>query len=161
MSIAEEDLLRKVSNHWEVMKEPDAFLDGLAHHRRALGLPGLSINWGACSEIGAAVNYLTRHKQTGMGSIAPQQGLEVLEHLFCIPWLQAQVGVVPINWSKFLQQFQDRKPSLLSELALAAPVDTHTVSKVIDLANQLKDASPDEGHTLLLPKKKNGPSSRA
>ena len=82
--LAEEDLLRKVSNHWEVMKEPDAFLDALAHHRRALGLPGLSINWGACSEIGAGVKYLTRHKLTDIWITDPQQGLEVLEHLFSI-----------------------------------------------------------------------------
>ncbi|RDJ92953.1 KR domain-containing protein [Lacticaseibacillus rhamnosus] len=32
----------------------NAFLDGLAHHRAALGRPGLSVNWGAWSTVGMA-----------------------------------------------------------------------------------------------------------
>ena len=33
----------------------NSFLDALAHHRRAAGLAGLSIDWGIFSEVGAAV----------------------------------------------------------------------------------------------------------
>ena len=39
----------------------NAFLDALAHHRRALGLPALSINWGVLSGTG----YVSRHDELG------------------------------------------------------------------------------------------------
>ncbi|RQH19832.1 KR domain-containing protein, partial [Okeania hirsuta] len=32
----------------------NGFLDGLAHYRRGMGLPGLSINWGTVAQTGVA-----------------------------------------------------------------------------------------------------------
>ncbi|HKV37637.1 MAG TPA: amino acid adenylation domain-containing protein [Blastocatellia bacterium] len=61
----------------------NAFLDSLAHYRRSLGLPGLSINWGAWARVGlAATDYRTRRlAQRGLNGIEPEQGLEALEQL--------------------------------------------------------------------------------
>ena len=60
------------SNH----ASANAFLDALAYHRKANGLPGLSINWGAWSEIGAARGQVgERVKMKGMETIAPQEGI--------------------------------------------------------------------------------------
>ncbi|ERT05437.1 methyltransferase domain protein, partial [Lyngbya aestuarii BL J] len=82
----------------------NTFLDMLAHYRQMLGLPGLSINWGAWSEVGAAAErQVTQHMSLkGVGTISPQQGLEILEELIAQP--DPQVGVIPIDWSRFLQQ---------------------------------------------------------
>ncbi|KMW70467.1 type I polyketide synthase, partial [Limnoraphis robusta] len=72
----------------------NTFLDMLAHYRQMLGLPGLSINWGAWSEVGAAAErQVTQHMSLkGVGTISPQQGLEILEELIAQP--DPQVGVI-------------------------------------------------------------------
>ena len=58
----------------------NAFLDVLAQQRRAEGLPALSVNWGAWSEVGAAADggMEARMSLQGMGVIAPRQGMELL-----------------------------------------------------------------------------------
>ncbi|WAN69941.1 SDR family NAD(P)-dependent oxidoreductase [Moorena producens JHB] len=77
----------------------NAFLDGLAHYRRAQGLPGLSIHWGAVSQVGEAAERGAdmRVSKQGMGAISPAQVLESLELL--ISGSDVEVGVVPIEWS--------------------------------------------------------------
>ncbi len=80
----------------------NSFLDALAHMRRASGLPGLSINWGAWSEVGAAVSLgvAARASAEGMGTIAPAVGMNLVAHLLRSGAVQA--GVLPVEWSRFL-----------------------------------------------------------
>ncbi len=87
----------------------NAFMDGLIQHRRNLGLPGLSINWGPWGEIGMAAALDSRDQarwsDLGIGNIAPTRGVEILEQL--LTQNTAQMAVLPVNWSKFLKQFQN------------------------------------------------------
>ncbi|MEM9272038.1 MAG: SDR family NAD(P)-dependent oxidoreductase [Cyanobacteria bacterium P01_F01_bin.143] len=80
----------------------NTFLDTLAHYRQAQGLPGLSLNWGAWSDIGEAARRKADRQMNlkGIGSIAPQEGLAILEKLF--NQSSPQVGIVPIDWSRFI-----------------------------------------------------------
>ncbi len=78
----------------------NAFLDTLAHYRQSRGLTGLSINWGAWSEVGLAAtetNQSDRFSDSGFGTIAPALGLDIFAKL-----LQnksaVQLGILPANW---------------------------------------------------------------
>jgi acyl transferase domain-containing protein/NADPH:quinone reductase-like Zn-dependent oxidoreductase/acyl carrier protein len=79
----------------------NGFLDAFAHYRHAHGLPALSINWGAWSEIGSAANpkLATQMQQRGIGTIAPDQGIAVLAAL--LRSRSQQVGVIPTDWAQF------------------------------------------------------------
>jgi acyl transferase domain-containing protein/trans-aconitate methyltransferase/acyl carrier protein len=75
------------------------FMDALAHHRRAIGMPALSINWGAWSGIGAVVRggVIERAGARGLRPIPPSAGLRILGHLVASGVTQA--AVLPIDWS--------------------------------------------------------------
>ncbi len=94
----------------------NSFLDGLAHHRRAQGLPALSINWGAWSEIGEAAkqNVPERLAPRGIDPIEPELGWRVLDMIFNHP--TAQVGVVPIDWERWQRLYTGKVPPLMAQL---------------------------------------------
>jgi NAD(P)-dependent dehydrogenase (short-subunit alcohol dehydrogenase family)/acyl carrier protein len=100
----------------------NAFLDGLAHYRRARGLCALSINWGAFTEVGLAAaqeNRASRLAHRGLRSLAPQEGAEIFSELLSVT--DAQVGVLPMDfrhWVSFAPHLASS--TLLSELTRAA-----------------------------------------
>ncbi len=98
----------------------NGFLDALAYYRRAQGKPALSINWGPWDSIGMTAGSdprdRARWEASGMGTISAEQGLEILGQL--LQQNRPQIGVLPINWSKFLPQVSaNQRATLLSELA--------------------------------------------
>ncbi|MEP6917699.1 MAG: type I polyketide synthase, partial [Acidobacteriota bacterium] len=97
-----------------------AFLDGLAHHRRRLGLPALTIDWGAWSGNGMAGRVTDRDRarwtELGYGLIAPEEGVTILGRLLAQAPPRPQVAVLPIDWAALLGQFpQGGEPPLLTE----------------------------------------------
>jgi acyl carrier protein len=84
----------------------NCFLESLAHHRRAIGLPGLAINWGAISDVG----FFARNREmgellerTGIGSSTPAQAVEILGRLMQCDG--AQFGVGRVDWQRLAERF--------------------------------------------------------
>jgi NADP-dependent 3-hydroxy acid dehydrogenase YdfG/acyl carrier protein len=100
----------------------NAFLDALAHFRKAQARPALSINWGAWNGLGFAQSTggkrLAAHLASmGIKTIAPTQALAVLDRL--IPQNGAQVIAVPVDWTQYRKILPAGATSrLLSELIL-------------------------------------------
>ncbi|MBF0396790.1 MAG: SDR family NAD(P)-dependent oxidoreductase [Desulfobacterales bacterium] len=111
----------------------NAFMDALSYYRQNMNLPALSINWGPWANIGMTAGLKERTQQVflegGISLIDIDSGLKVMELIWenKIP----QIGVVPLNWSKFLSQFPTDFP--LFE-------DFSFVSERSEFINQLESA---------------------
>ena len=77
----------------------NSFLDGMAHYRRALGLPATSVHWASWLEAGMAARRNETETKWGIGSLPPDGGVLALERALRSDW--AEVGVVPVDWEAF------------------------------------------------------------
>ncbi|WP_100898073.1 type I polyketide synthase [Nostoc flagelliforme] len=134
----------------------NTFLDSLAHLRKLLGLPGLSINWGPWSTVG--MTHVVGNRRfaqliaQGVEPLESQQVLEILEQL--VQKDTVQFGVIHINWSKFLEQFRvGEYPALIAELVPKVKKLERAEQKAAQLPqilDQLKTASTEKRQSLLI-----------
>jgi acyl transferase domain-containing protein len=84
----------------------NAFMDALAHYRRAQGLPAVSINWGAWSLSGMAASLDARDQkrwsELGMKTMTPQTALSAFTAL--LGSARAQVAVMDMDWARYCEQ---------------------------------------------------------
>jgi acyl carrier protein len=126
----------------------NAFLDSFAHYRRQQGLPALSINWGAWSEIGAAAGLVRSAArplaEQGLGAIDPAQGIASFAWLLSQPVVQA--GVAPVQWNTFLQT---RKDAFYANMHQIADRPAAVVAPATSVRQQLERAPAKERRQLL------------
>jgi hypothetical protein len=101
----------------------NVFLDALAQHRQARGLPAVSLDWGAWSEVGAAAGGATARRVAvdGMGHMRPDEALDALERAMAAD--EAQMAIFSVDWTELLarRSAAGELPSLLRNLRSATP----------------------------------------
>ena len=131
----------------------NAFLDQLAGHRRALGLAGQAMAWGAWSEIGEAAEQRERieWRRASLGGrwFTPQQGIRALDSLVR---KDATTSVImSMDWSIFEEAVEDHPLFLEDLLAPATKDDAPDAAPQEDLLAQLRRGPAAGPRDLLVP----------
>ena len=131
----------------------NSYLDALAHYRRSIGLPGLSVNWSGISGAGV----LARNARTceflendfGLKLETPQQSLSLLGRLLQrdVP----QAGAFEINW-KLVRGFlaPALRDGLFSDLLRGYEQGGLRSADAAVLLSKLKSVSKEEARALML-----------
>jgi len=135
------------------------FLDGLAHYRRSVGLPAVSINWAAWDEIRAASDaVLDDYARGGLRFMRSDLALSALGRALTSP--DPQIAIAAVDWTvlKPLYESRQRRPLLerVSNLPSANAESLKTEPpraeppKELRMLSRLAQAGPDQRMELLL-----------
>jgi 4-hydroxyphenylalkanoate synthase len=137
----------------------NAFLDGLAAHRQAAGLPGVSMAWGLWERSSGMTAHLSgrdlaRLNRDGMAAMNSGQALELFDAALAVD--HPAVVVARLDRAALdTRALSGELPALFSGLArrprrrLANDVVGATLSKSA-LAQRLHELAPDDQHSLLV-----------
>ncbi len=93
----------------------NSFLDALAHYRKASGLPGLSINWGAFSQVGMIAEDekgSQLRQKFGLKAFSPLNALSHFNRVKELP----QACIVEMDWRCFFAQSDMKNDPFFSVL---------------------------------------------
>jgi NAD(P)-dependent dehydrogenase (short-subunit alcohol dehydrogenase family)/acyl carrier protein len=123
----------------------NAFIDALAHHRQALGLPALTVNWGVLGGDG----YVARNERVaeflarqGTMGISRGEAMSLLESFLVAGC--AQAIAIRVDWSKWRQFFRGMQENPLLERIFAAIENEESTGATSDWRARIDAAAPAE-----------------
>lgn len=128
----------------------NTFLDSLAHHRRTLGLPALTINWGVLGGEGyvarnaRVAEFLTKQ---GITELTPAEVISILES--SLRATSPQVAAIRVDWSKWRTFFRSMQANPLLERIFAAVEGQETGGVTSDWRNRIESAPPAEKEAVI------------
>ncbi len=133
----------------------NAYLDGLVAARRARGLAGTSLAWGAWAGTGMAADEADadRMRRAGVPAMEPELALTAMGH--ALEQRDECVVVADVDWARFAPRFAATRPSpLLTGLpeirqAVAAAEPAHD-DPAAALTRRLAGGSPEERRQALV-----------
>lgn len=128
------------------------YLEALAEHRRAQGLPAICVSWGAIDDVG----YLARHQelkealQSRMGGPAlhSDEALQVLEQVLLRD--QSGLGVMDLEWSALRRFLPGAAAPKYAELALHAEDAGSDAEGLAEIRRLLEELGAEELQTVFV-----------
>ncbi|MUH00294.1 SDR family NAD(P)-dependent oxidoreductase [Scytonema sp. UIC 10036] len=127
------------------------FIDAIAHHRQALGLPALSINWGPWAGSGMASSETeTLLKRIGVEAWRPEEGIAALTQI--LGTHRVQTTAARVDWSTFKPIYEIKGQRSLLEQIEQQPQQTIEPDgvKVPEIIQQLEALSANKRYGFLV-----------
>ncbi|MBV8641206.1 MAG: KR domain-containing protein, partial [Verrucomicrobia bacterium] len=128
----------------------NAFLDSLTHHRRSLGLPALTVNWGALGGEG----YVARNQRVaeflarqGTAELSPAEVTALLESF--LKRGASQVMAIRVDWAKWGQFFRGLQENPLLERIFSSVESRGTRSATGDWRLKIESAAPEDREAVI------------